>query len=44
MKHFLGIATVTLSNCSNVGSEKGALECDTGRKEDTSQIEIAYVL
>ena len=38
MKQLLGFATVALSDYSNVGNEKGMLECDTGRKEDTSQI------
>ena len=38
IKQFLGIAPVAHSECSNVGSGKGVLECDTVRKEDTSQI------
>ena len=38
MKQFLGIAPVALSECSNVESEKGVLECDTVRKEDITDI------
>ena len=34
----LGHCNCVLSSCSNVGSEKGVLECDTGGKDYTSQI------